>query len=414
VVNVLSKPLTFGLDSLGKLPPPISATHHTRIDLKDSNPTALFHPDGYKLSSYPILSSTVIPQFATAALLADPPPILCHVRGFGTNFDAQNIAYPLLLDNICQATQLDPSDVFLIPTVLQAKSSKLVNNLRVLIEEDVLTVLYNPLTVSTTRFLEALQSLGLADSTQSSLVSIRTIPFEYISHSDTLLLHPVPLHALEQINCILIPLSPCACGIHLVNLLISSGSIQASSLKHFTILPSNPHERHEYSYPRLYIFLSRGSQFRDSIAFGHPSIFPYLAHSLLGKKRSFKLNHLPGLHSKIQPKGQWSLNRFLITGTPKSTVTHSTNPSVQSATPVPPQGTSPSNLSTNSDLTTVVHSSLPKMSVQYVFQQIVAQHSSNAAIQERILAKSEDTASAIHDLINFLKASAPGSGAAHN
>jgi hypothetical protein len=384
--------------------------------LKDSNPTALFHPDGYKLSAYPTLSCTVIPEFATVALMTDPPPILCHVRGFGTNFDAHNIAFPLILDNICQATQLTPSDIFIIPTILQARSPTPVNKLRVLIEEDCLTILYNPLTVTSARFLEALQSLGLADSTQSSLVSIRTIPFEYISHSDTLLLHPVPLHALEQINCILIPLSPSACGMHLVNLLISSGSIQASALQHFAILPPNPHERNEFSYPRLYIFLSRGSQFRDSIAFGHPSIFPFLAQSLMGKKRSFKLDHLPGLHAKILPQGRWSLNRFLITGTPKSSVTHTPHPKPTQVTAAsvsqdkPPRSSS----TTSSDLSTEVDNDFPHLSVQDAYQQIVQQQSHSATIQERILANSEDTAAAIHDLIRYLKASAPGLGAVPN
>jgi len=405
VVNVLSKPLSFGFDSQGQSPPLITSSRHVRIEL-NSNPTGLFHSDGYTIPTYPTLQCTAVPSYSADTLAADPPTILCHVRGFAENFDSQNLALPLILDNICQSTHLSPLDIFIVPTIIQAKHLKPLDKRRVLIEENVLTVFYNPLTVTTERSQQALQSLGLADSTQSILILCRGIPFELIAHPDTLLKHPVPLHTLEPINCILIPLAPHSCGRSLLNLLITSGAIEVSSLLHYAVLPANLHARFEYSHPRLYIFLTRSSQFKDTLAFGNPLIVPFLAPSLAGKKRSFKLDHLPGLYALSQPNGQWSRNRHLMLGIPRSLIT-------QSSVIVTPITSSPINI----PLTTApapereMEASFNQLTVQDAFKQFAFQHAQSSIKQDKILVNSEEMILAVHALISHLKANAPGAGA---
>ena len=114
-------------------------------------------------------------------------PVLCYVRGFGDHYDAQNIAHALVLDNICTVTGLAPEDIFILPTTIQALPNNKIDNKKVLVEENVLSVMYNPETIDPSQLLESLRLLGLVDSSQTVQLTIRGIPLEYIAHPDVIL-----------------------------------------------------------------------------------------------------------------------------------------------------------------------------------------------------------------------------------
>jgi hypothetical protein len=200
----------------------ITADKRTKLDLTEPELASVnqYHPDGYSIPPYPTITFTAVPPWADDTLLHNPSPTLLYVRGMGDNFDAQNILIPLIIDNLIQVTELTRTDIFGIPLTLQAKSPLTQKNRIVLIEEQVIAVLFNPATVSPAMKLRALQSLGLADSTMTTRVLLRSIPVEFIVNSDVLLIHPVPLS--ERINMILIPMVRNGCGEQLTQLLIAS------------------------------------------------------------------------------------------------------------------------------------------------------------------------------------------------
>jgi hypothetical protein len=141
------------------------------------------------------------------------------------------------------------------------------------------------------------------------------------------------------------------------------------------------------------------------LAFGNPLIVPFLAPSLAGKKRSFKLDHLPGLYALSQPNGQWSRNRHLMLGIPRSLITQSSV--------ITPITTSPINI----PLTTApapereMEASFNQLTVQDAFKQFAFQHAQTSIKQDKILVNSEEMILAVHALISHLKANAPGAGA---
>jgi hypothetical protein len=371
------------------------------------SPTYQFHTQGYLLPNYPTLPCTAIPKSAEDTLLHPTGTVLCYVRGLGDNYDSHNIVHPLVLDNIVAVTGLTLNDIFIVPTTIQAISPKTIDSLQVLVEENVLTVMYNPSTVSEDRFLSALKSLGLADSSQTIQLHLRGIPMEYISNPDIILSRPVPLNALEPINCIMIPMSTSSCGIALANLLLSTGTIQPENLLHLVVLPRNPHARYEYSHPRLYVFLTRGAQFRDSLASSTSAITALLSPELKGRKSFFKASHLPGIYALIQVTGTWARNKHLLKGAPLGDV----------ATVVSqPNDTISHEENVSSCTTSSVHmESESQVTVMASVQQIIHQQAQYTTNQDLLLQNSYTMVAILQKLSDSLTANAPGSqGAVRN
>jgi hypothetical protein len=369
------------------------------------NPISKFHPN-YQLPLFPTFICTAVPPFAEGALLSKPATVLCHVRGFGDNFDAHNIVHPLILDNIIEVTGLTADDLFIIPTTIQAILPEPKDDLRILVEENVMTVMYNPATVLEHQYLDALESMGLADSTQTVKLSLRSIPLEYIAHPDTILDHPVPTHSLEPINCIMIPLAPKTCGIYFTNLLISAGVIACADLLHVTVLPLHPQERYEYGSPRLYLFLTRGVPFRDAYVLGNPTIKALLAPPILNRRRILKFTHLPGLRAIIQPEGTWSRNRQVLTGTPPAVLTKSNLVAIPSAGETCSEPTDvPSTISTTISTTDTTPTTL----TTHNYQHLVQQQSKFNTTQDLLLESSRDMVRLLTEVSLSLKANALGS-----
>jgi hypothetical protein len=301
---------------------------------------------------YPTVTCTAVPDFAGQVLMQDPPCVLLYVRGVGENHDAQNILLPLVIDNVLLATNLLPNDVFALPVVIQASAKVKKNKLTVLVEENVLAVMYNPFTVPIDKRNKALQLLGLADSSISACVSLRGIPVEYIADPDVILTNPVP--TLDRINMIMIPLEPSASGLTLMQLLIGSGAIDPTTLLHFTVLPANQQARQEFRHQRLYVFLTLNAFFKDAMAFSHPSVKELLLNEKTSHKRLFKSDFLPGILSAMSSSGSWSRNRQLLSGSPQITSHNGgrkfTNPSPH---PIPSLGASPEVMSEPSCVTSI-------------------------------------------------------------
>ena len=400
LVHILSKPMSFGLASDGSCPPPITASRNIMLDLKglSRDPLAAYHKTGYQLSPYPTLACAAIPKTARVALKSKKATVLCHVRGLGDNYDAHNIVLPLVHDSILEVTGFKEQDIFLIPTTIQATSPNPVEGRTVLIEENVLTVMYNPVTVNEESYVQALQSLGLADSSQTVTVTIRGIRLEYIVHPDVILTRPVPTHSLEKITCVLIPLKLQSCGIHLTNLLIASGTISSLNLLHLVVLPRNPLARYEYSSQRLYLFLRKDSQFFDALATGTSEIRSHLAPQGESRKTFYHLDHLPGVRAAMKAHGPWSRNRFLIHGTPLSQIVidTSSSPSVTPSSAV------------SSCTTSISTPTLQDQPSDHSIQHLIQQQYHYSSQQALLLENSSMMVQLLQDMKAALIARAPG------
>ena len=399
-VHVLTSSENFGLATNGSLPSPTTAPHDVKMEPSPNfnYQVPTFHPATYKIPVYPTLPCTAIPASAEPALHSKTTTVLCYVRGFGDNFDSQNMVQPLVLDNILTVTNLTPEHIFILPTTIQSISPRKVDSLNVLVQENVLAVMYNPAELTPAGYLTALQALGLGDTTQTIQLTLRGIPLEYIANPDVILTRPVPLHALEPINAFLAPLKITTCGLNLINLLISSGAIRVADLLHFVVLPRNPHGRYEFSYPRLYFFLKRGAKFQDAVAVGTPEISSLLPPAIKGRN-FFKQSNLPGIYAVIQKGGTWSRNKRILTGSPISEIP-------LASTPSPSVSTATSFSSTSS-----VQHSQPKetqVTVMATMQQLLQQHTSFSTTQDLILQNSNLMVAIMADLAKSLKAKAPG------
>jgi hypothetical protein len=198
----------------------------------------------------------------------------------------------------------------------------------------------------------------------------------------------------------MIPMNVSSCGIALTNLLLSTGTIQPIDLLHLVVLPRNPHALREYSYPRLYVFLTRGAQFRDSLASSTSEITAFLAPNLKGRKRFFKTSHLPGIYALTQITGTWARNKHLLKGEPLAEVQivsspqtdhHSQEENVSSCT------STSAHMETESQVT-----------VMESVQQIIHQQTQYTTNQDLLLQNSYTMVSILQKLSDSLIAKAPG------
>jgi hypothetical protein len=173
-IRVLGKTLHFGFNSAGHSQSLIYSHSHTKVDITEQEKSQVkkFHPKGYSLPTYPTVTCTAIPEFAGRALKHDPPCTLLFVRGVGENHDAHNILIPLVIDNVLLATQLQLDEVFALPIVIQASPKLKKDNLTVLLEENVIAIMYDPTKVTTERKNRALHLLGLADSSVEYIADV--------------------------------------------------------------------------------------------------------------------------------------------------------------------------------------------------------------------------------------------------
>ena len=309
-VRVLSRPVRFGFDTSGENPALIHSHSYTEVLLtaQEVAVAAKFHPDSYTLHPYPTVTCTAVPAFGEKSLMSNPASVLLYVRGVGENHDAHNILIPLVLDNLLHVTQLERRDIFALPIVIQARHPVKKDNLHVLVEENVIAIMYNPDTVSSDKKSRVLQLLALADSSVSSCVSLRGIPIEYIAHPDVLLTKPSPNP--ECINMFMIPMRSGASGTLLMQLLITVGAVDPTTLLHFTVLPANQQARQEFRHQRLYVFLTMEAFFLDALAFNHPNIQAFLSPK--SQKRIFRSEYLPGITAALHHNGKWSQNRKIL------------------------------------------------------------------------------------------------------
>jgi len=158
-LQVLSHPLQFGSNDHGAFPTVISFFDRIHVTLTpgENITREQYHPDGYVLPSNPLIQISVVPTMAEAAFYAETPPVLLHVRGLGTHQDAHNILYPLIIENILMTTTLQQHDIFIVSNVIHAAPGLHRQNREILIEEQVLTVQYNPQSVTQTQLGQALQ-----------------------------------------------------------------------------------------------------------------------------------------------------------------------------------------------------------------------------------------------------------------
>ena len=264
--------------------------------------------------------------------------------------------------------------------------------------------MYNPATVTNLEYIAAIKALGLADTSQVVKVSLRGFHLEYIAHPDAILTRPVPLHSLEPILGFLIPMAVKASGIDLTNLLISSGTFNPLELRHLVTLPRNPHARYEYTYPRLYLFLNRGSEFKDSLALSSPSIRTLLAPALQGRRQFFRLEHLPGLFALAQPTGTWVRNRHLLTGEPLKAILHSSPPSSREDSKSQPSEA----MSSCTDSSAPFSEPIDTVVVKDAVFQMIHQQQQYTQNQELLLQNSFTMVAILKDLSDSLKAKAPG------
>jgi hypothetical protein len=224
--------------------------------------------------------------------------------------------WPLILENVCQATGLQKSDVFAVPISLQVQSPQKKDNLTVMVEEQVISVMYNQATVSPSVRMKALSSLGLADSTTCVRVLLRGIMVEYILDPDVIQTNPVP--SINKVNMVMIPMESGTCGLRLAALLIESGTILLQNLLHLVVLPYNTHGRFEFRFQRLYVFLAINTMFKDTIATMYSAITDILCHETT--KQFFKSEYLPGVQQALSAEGTWSINRSLLLNLPRTSL----------------------------------------------------------------------------------------------
>ena len=319
-VKVLSHSTMFGLHPEGRALPLVSVDSRTKMGISPQEQITFkaYHPDGYFFPEYHTLTSMVLPPRFEDALLLVQTPLLLYVRGFGSNFDAHNIMLPLILDNVCQASGLLQNDIFGIPITLQAKSPVKQGELTVMVEEQVIAVLFNHKTVSPSDKMKALAAIGLADSTMSVQVVLRGIMVEYISDSDVIISNPVP--STNKVNMIMIPMETGTCGLRLASLIVASGSITVDTLLHFAVLPYNTHGRFEFRFQRMYLFLTANTLFKDTMAITHQSITAMLCQDSTLSRSFYKSEYLPGIQQALSVEGQWSVNRSLLVGGPRTSL----------------------------------------------------------------------------------------------
>jgi len=418
-VHILRASIPFGDNEIGATPAIIGSSNRFSVDLtpQEAQTAARYHIDGYRLPPKPNILHSSIPPHAEDALSVNPPPILLHVRGLGDNVDAHNLLYPLVMENILLSTSLTLPDIFLVANVIHASSGQLKNNREVMVEENVLTVLYNPSIVPHSHVAQALQRLGLADSSQSVKVSLRGIPVEYIGIASTILTRPVPDHVLEPINSVMIPLAPGASGLEVVRLLIAMEVISQEQLLHFALLPANPNGKREFCPPRLYLFLVRGAQFRDALITGRPELLILLSSSEVLYRRFFKSERLPGLQAALLPSGSWARNRALLLNGPRAQLSQNPPASFKPHT-VPSQvhvQATPSAASTQEAESVCSNTSdgiLPSGDLSGDFNRMtvhsppplyIAQQQSMAVKQDTQISQSDAMIALLHDISQSLK-----------
>jgi len=141
---------------------------------------------------------------------------------------------------------------------------------------------------------------------------------EYISDSDVIISNPVP--STNKVNMIMIPMETGTCGLRLASLIVASGSITVDTLLHFAVLPYNTHGRFEFRFQRMYLFLTANTLFKDTMAITHQSITAMLCQDSTLSRSFYKSEYLPGIQQALSVEGQWSVNRSLLVGGPRTSL----------------------------------------------------------------------------------------------